>query len=144
MDLWAEVVGTERVSRAFVQAVLAQITWYHNIALTEKLQTPEDRAWYARATVQHGWSRNILVHQIESALHERQGRAVTTFDRALPSPQSVWHSRSPKTPTSSTSWMLGTDSQERDLERGLLEHLRQFLLELGIGFALLAANTGFR
>src|SRR5258708_14184000 len=56
--------------------------------LMEKLQTPEDRAWYARATVQHGWSRNILVHQIESALHQRQGRAVTNFDRALPSPQS--------------------------------------------------------
>jgi predicted nuclease of restriction endonuclease-like (RecB) superfamily len=68
--------------------VLAQITWYHNIALMEKLQTPEDRAWYARATVQQGWSRNILVDQIESALHQRQGRAVTNFDRALPPPQS--------------------------------------------------------
>jgi hypothetical protein len=56
--------------------VLAQITWYHNIALIEKLQTAEDRAWYARATVEHGWSRNILVHQIESALHQRQGKAV--------------------------------------------------------------------
>src|ERR1700733_15732377 len=79
-EAWAE--------EEFVQAVLAQITWYHNIALIEKLQTAEDREWYARATVQHGWRRNILVHQIESALHERQGKAVTNFDRALPSPQS--------------------------------------------------------
>ena len=52
----------------FVQAVLAQITWYHNVALIEKLQNQEDRIWYARATVQHGWSRNVMVHQIESRL----------------------------------------------------------------------------
>ena len=51
---------------AIVQAVLAQITWYHNLAILEKLSAPEDRIWYARATIQHGWSRNVLVHQIES------------------------------------------------------------------------------
>jgi predicted nuclease of restriction endonuclease-like (RecB) superfamily len=80
----------------FVQAVLAQITWYHNIALIEKLQTSEDRAWYARATVQHGWSRNILVHQIESALHQRQGRAVTNLIGPFHRRNPIWHSRSPK------------------------------------------------
>ena len=113
-EAWAE--------EEFVQAVLAQITWYHNIALIEKLQTPEDRAWYARATVQHGWSRNILVHQIESALHQRQGRAVTNFDRALPAPQSDLAQQITKDPYKFDFLMLGTDSQERDLERGLLEH----------------------
>ena len=48
----------------FVQAVLAQITWYHNLTLLEKLATESDRVWYAKATIQHGWSRNVLVHQI--------------------------------------------------------------------------------
>ena len=54
---------------AFVQAVLAQITWYHNLAILEKLASSEDRIWYAKAAIQHGWSRNVLVHQIESGLH---------------------------------------------------------------------------
>jgi predicted nuclease of restriction endonuclease-like (RecB) superfamily len=131
-EAWAE--------EEFVQAVLAQITWYHNIALMEKLKTPEDRAWYARATVQHGWSRNVLVHQIESALHLRQGRAVTNFDRALPAPQSDLAQQITKDPYKFDFLMLGTDSQERDLERGLLEHLRQFLLELGVGFAFVGSQ----
>jgi len=73
---------------AIVQAVLAQITWYHNLAILEKLATPEDRIWYAKATIQHGWSRNVLVHQIEAGRLHRQGKAVATFDRTLPTPQS--------------------------------------------------------
>ena len=51
---------------AFVQAVLAQITWYHNLAILEKLTSAEDRIRYAKATIQNGWSRNVLVHQIEA------------------------------------------------------------------------------
>ncbi|MGL5063302.1 MAG: DUF1016 N-terminal domain-containing protein [Microcoleus sp.] len=46
----------------FVQEVLAQITWYHNIALMEKLKSPDERLWYARQTIEQGWSRNVLVH----------------------------------------------------------------------------------
>jgi predicted nuclease of restriction endonuclease-like (RecB) superfamily len=83
---------------AIVQAVLAQITWYHNLAILEKLATPEDRIWYAKATIQHGWSRNVLVHQIESGRLHRQGKAVANFDRTLTSasirPRAGHHQRS--------------------------------------------------
>ena len=58
-----------------VQEVLAQITWYHNITILDKVKDPVARDFYIRATIQHGWSRNILVHQIESGMYERQGRA---------------------------------------------------------------------
>src|SRR6266540_4748427 len=68
----------------FVQEVLAQITWYHNIAILEKVGDQERRVWYALQTIAQGWSRNVLVHQIESGLYERQGRALTNFDRTLP------------------------------------------------------------
>jgi predicted nuclease of restriction endonuclease-like (RecB) superfamily len=71
-----------------VQAPLAQITWYHNLTLLEKLKSSEERLWYAAQTIEYGWSRNVLVHQIESGLHRRQGQAVTNFQRALPAPQS--------------------------------------------------------
>jgi predicted nuclease of restriction endonuclease-like (RecB) superfamily len=74
--------------KAFVQALLAQITWYHNLGILEKLTSPDERISYAKATVEHGWSRNVLVHQIEAGRMHRQGKAVANFERTLPSPQS--------------------------------------------------------
>ena len=62
-----------------VQELLAQITWYHHIALLDKVKDPKDREWYIRETIRNGWSRNILVHQIESGLVQRAGTAVTNF-----------------------------------------------------------------
>jgi len=125
---------------AFVQAVLAQITWYHNLAILEKLANPDERIWYAKATIQHGWSRNVLVHQIEAGRHHRQGKAVANFDRTLPAPQSDLAQDITKDPYNFDFLTLGDDAHERDLERGLLDHLRQFLLELGVGFAFVGSQ----
>ena len=123
-----------------VQAVLAQITWYHNLAILEKLDTSEDRIWYAKASIQHGWSRNVLVLQIEAGRMHRQGRAVANFDRTLPAPQSDLARDITKDPYNFDFLTLGDDAHERDLERGLLDHLRQFLLELGVGFAFVGSQ----
>jgi hypothetical protein len=71
-----------------VQEVLAQIPWYHHIALLEKCGSPEERLWYARESAAHGWSHNILTLQIEARLHERQGKAVTNFGATLPPAES--------------------------------------------------------
>jgi predicted nuclease of restriction endonuclease-like (RecB) superfamily len=120
----------------FVQAVLAQITWYHNLTLLEKVAAEQDRVWYAKASIQHGWSRNILVHQIETALHKRSGTAVTNFERTLPPPQSDLAQQMTKDPYTFDFLMLAEDAKERELEHGLLNHLKNFLLELGVGFAL--------
>ena len=74
----------------FVQASLAQITWYHNIALMDKVKDTHAYLWYAVQTAKNGWSRNVLVHQIESGLYQRQALAekISNFERRLPSPQS--------------------------------------------------------
>src|ERR1700721_4189830 len=93
-----------------VQAVLAQITWYHNVSILEKLTTSEDRIWYAKAAIQHGWSRNVLVLQIEAGRMHRQGRAVANFDRTLPSPQSDLARDITKTPTILFSLTVATDT----------------------------------
>ena len=66
---------------AIVQEALAQTTWYHNLTLIEKLKEREERLWYAQETVKNGWSRNVLVHWIESDLYERQGKASTNFEQ---------------------------------------------------------------
>jgi len=124
---------------SIVQAPLAQIPWYHNIALLEKLSTIEERLWYARATVEHGWSRNVLVHQIETKLHERQGKAITNFERTLPAPQSDLAQQVLKDPFSFDFLTLHKDARERELQEGLIDHIRQFLLELGKGFAFVGS-----
>jgi predicted nuclease of restriction endonuclease-like (RecB) superfamily len=125
---------------AIVQAVLAQITWYHNLALLEKLKSPDERLWYARAAVEHGWSRNVLVHQVGTDLHARQGKASTNFDRTLPAPQSDLARQMLKDPYSFDFLSLAADARERDLERALLDRLRDFLVELGVGFAFVGSQ----
>ena len=77
-------------NREFVQQVVAQIPWGHNIILLDKIADPNEREWYIEKTAQNGSSRNVLVHQIESGLYHRQVLAdkVTNFERRLPSPQS--------------------------------------------------------
>ncbi|MGH9854968.1 MAG: PDDEXK nuclease domain-containing protein [Blastocatellia bacterium] len=119
----------------FVQAVLAQITWYHNIAILEKVSDPAEREWYVRKTIEHGWSRDILVLQIETHLMRRQGKAVTNFTRTLPPAQSALAAQLLKDPYNFDFLTLHDEAVERDLERELVKHIRQFLLELGVGFA---------
>ena len=103
--------------REFVQEVLAQITWYHNIAIFEKIKKPEEREWYIHKIVEHGWSRNILVHQIESGLYHRQGRGISNFSRTLPSPQSDLARQTLKDPYLFDFLMLESDAEEREIER---------------------------
>lgn len=100
----------------------------------------EERLWYARQTVEHGWSRNVLVHQVESDLYRRMGGAVTNFDRALPPPQSDLATQLLKDPYHLDFLDVTSSVQERDLERALVERIREFLLELGVGFAFVGSQ----
>jgi predicted nuclease of restriction endonuclease-like (RecB) superfamily len=123
-----------------VQAPLAQLTWYHHLTLIEKVKDEEMRLWYARATFEHGWSRNVLAMQIESRLHERQGQAVSNFDRTLPPPQSDLAQALTKDPYNFDFLSLSEEVHERVIERGLLEQIRKFLLEMGTGFAFVGSQ----
>ena len=127
-------------SESFVQQAAAQIPWFHNCAILEKVCGPAAREFYIRAAIEHGWSRAVLVHQIELDLHERQGKAVTNFDRTLPPPQSDLARQALKDPYVFDFLSLADDARERELERGLVEHIRKFLLELGVGFAFVASQ----
>jgi predicted nuclease of restriction endonuclease-like (RecB) superfamily len=112
-----------------------EIPWGHNLQLLGKLKDPRQRLWYAQKTVQHAWSRAILVHQIELDLFGREGKAITNFPLTLPAPQSDLAQQTLKDPYVFDFLTLAEEARERDLERGLLEHLRDFMLELGVGFA---------
>jgi predicted nuclease of restriction endonuclease-like (RecB) superfamily len=126
---------------AIVQGPLAQLTWYHNLTLLEKVKSPEERLWYARQAIEHGWSRNTLVIHIESGLYRRQGKAVTNFQTALPPPQSDLAQQLLKDPYNFDFLTLTSEAHEHDLEQGLLGHLRSFLIELGFGFAFVGSQV---
>lgn len=64
---------------AFVQAVLAQLTWYHHITLLDKIRDEKERLWYIQQAIEYGWSRNVLLHHIDSQLFHRKGKAITNF-----------------------------------------------------------------
>jgi predicted nuclease of restriction endonuclease-like (RecB) superfamily len=124
----------------FVQQTAAQIPWFHNCVLTDKVKDSGEREWYIRQTIQQGWSRNVLVHQIESGLYHRQGKSVTNFERTLPKPQSELAQQIIKDPYNFDFLSLGEAAQERDLEKALINHIRDFLLELGVGFAFVGSQ----
>lgn len=125
----------------FVQAVLAQLPWYHQIALLDKLPGPETRRWYAAQAIEHNWSRNILVMQIETRLLERSGNAVSNFETLLPKPQSDLARESLKDPYRFDFLGLTLDAQEREIESALIRHVTDFLLELGAGFAFVGKQV---
>ncbi|MBA8769952.1 DUF1016 domain-containing protein [Wolbachia pipientis] len=119
----------------FVQEPLAQLTWYHNVTLLEKIESRETRLFYIKEAIEHGWSRNIMVMQIELGLHKRQGKAITNFKEKLPSPQSDLAHYTLKDPYVFDFLSIGKDANEREVEKGLVVHVEKFLLELGEGFA---------
>jgi predicted nuclease of restriction endonuclease-like (RecB) superfamily len=127
-------------SRGIVQQLVAQIPWGHNVRILDRVQDSAEREWYIRQTIEHGWSRNVMVHQIEIGLYHRQGKTTTNFDRTLPSPQSELAQQILKDPYHFDFLSLGKEVKERDLHRTLMEHLREFLLELGVGFSFVGSE----
>ena len=125
----------------FVQGVLAQLPWYHQLALLDKLADSETRRWYASKAIEHNWSRNILVMQIETGLLARSGTAVTNFELSLPKPQSDLARESLKDPYRFDFLGLTEAAQEREIESALVKHVTEFLLELGAGFAFVGRQV---
>ena len=131
--------ASEYPDEKIVQGVLAQITWYHNIALMDKVKNPDISLWYAKKTIENGWSRNVLVYQIESKLYERQAlvKKISNFKARLPAPQSELAVQTMKDPYIFDFIPFSEDMKERDIEDALINDITKFLLELGTGFAFL-------
>ena len=123
----------------FVQQVVAQIPWGHNVVPMEKVKDKDVALWYAEQTANHGWSRNVLVHQIESGLYERQVIAdrISNFENRLASPQSKLAVQTMKDPYVFDFIPFKEDMMERDIEQALVKDITKLLLELGTGFAFL-------
>lgn len=125
----------------FVQASLAQLPWYHQLALLDKLRSEDDRRWYAAKAAENNWSRNVLVVQIETDLRARTGTAITNFGTQLPKPQSDLARESLKDPYRLDFLGIGEEAEEREIESALVRHITNFLLELGAGFAFVGRQV---
>ena len=124
---------------AFVQTVSAQIPWSHNTVILDKVKDADQRVWYIQKTTENGWSHNVLIHQIESGLYERQVLAgkIANFENRLASPQSELALQTMKDPYIFDFIPFSEDMVERDIENALVKDITKLLLELGTGFAFL-------
>ena len=136
---WPQAVG--QIAESGLPEVLAQIPWGHNVRLLDMVKGREKREWYIHQTIENGWSRNVLIHWIESGLYERQGKASTNFERTLPKPQSDLARETLKDPYKFEFLTLQEDVEEKVVEEGLLAHIRKFLIELGAGFAFVGQQV---
>lgn len=111
------------------------VPWAHHVIIVQKVKDLSTRHWYMEQALTNGWSRNVLAVQIDAKAHTRQGKAVSNFAAALPSPQSDLVQHALKDPYIFDFLTLAEPFQERELETELVRHLEKFLLELGQGFA---------
>jgi predicted nuclease of restriction endonuclease-like (RecB) superfamily len=118
-------------------ALITQIPWGHNLVIISKCKNTKEALFYVQKTIENGWSRAVLTHQIESGLYKRTGKAITNFDITLPKPQSDLARETIKDPYCFDFLTLREDYTEKELEDNLLTHLTNFLLELGSGFSFL-------
>lgn len=116
-------------------AQFCQIPWGHNLVLISKCNSLDEARYYVNAIQQQGWSRNVLVHQVESQLWQREGQSISNFEETLPAVQSDLAQQTLKDPYVFDFLNLTSDYNERELENALTQHISQFLLELGAGFA---------
>ena len=119
----------------FTAELILALPWTHHAVLMAKVKDHATRSWYMQAALEHGWSRNILLMQIETAAHQRHGQAASNFALRLPKPESDLVQQTLKDPYLFDFLTLSDPFHERELETGLIAHLEKFLLELGQGFA---------
>lgn len=133
--LQATLAKLENEGNEFVQVPLAQISWYHHISLLSKVKDDAQRAYYITETAQNGWSRDVMLLQIDNGYIKAKGHAINNFEQTLPPPQSDLARYIFKDPYNFS--FLGTVAlqNELDIEKSLTSKITDFLLEMGRGFA---------
>lgn len=120
---------------------LVSIPWGHNLKIISQCKSLAEARFYVQNTLHHGWSRAVLTHQMESGLWQREGKAVTNFEQTLPDAQSDLAQQTLKDPYVFDFLALSKQHTERELEQALTQHITQFLLELGAGFAYMGKQV---
>lgn len=126
---------------ALLNEIFANLPWGHNVKLIEAVKDPEARIWYGQQVIAHGWSRNVLMTKIDAQLYgQQQSGAITNFDRTLPDTQSDLAKDLVKNSYTFDFLSIADEHDERNLKKALVNHIRDFLLELGVGFAFVGSD----
>ncbi|MCM1278380.1 MAG: PDDEXK nuclease domain-containing protein [Robinsoniella sp.] len=134
--------GLQAVSQIeLIEKMVKGIPWGHNQRIMYKCKNIEEALFYVQKTMDNGWSRTVLEHQIDSGLYDRQGKAVTNFQLKLPKPQSDLAEQTLKNPYNFDFLTLREEYNEKELENALIHQITQFLLELGTGFSYLGRQV---
>ncbi len=124
-----------------VQPLVAQIGWSHNLIVLQRCKAPLEREFYLRMTRKFGWSKNVLVHQIENQSYEKTLRGQTNFDQALTPELRAQAKLAVRDEYTFDFLELGAEHSERELERALIGRIEDFLRAMGGLFALSSWNT---
>ena len=134
--------GLQSVSQMeLIEKIIKSIPWGHNQRIMYKCKNIAEALFYAQKTMDNGWSRTVLEHQIDSGLYDRQGKAITNFQLKLPEPQSDLAEQTLKNPYNFDFLTLREKYDEKELEDALINQITQFLLELGTGFSYLGRQV---
>lgn len=121
--------------------VFFSVPWGHHLYIITQCKDVEKAFFYLNKTVEHGWSRAMLLNYLDTDLFERQGKAISNFSRLLPNPQSELAAQTLKDPYNFDFLTLTGDFRERELENALTQNITRFLLELGTGFAFVGRQV---
>ncbi len=141
MRKWYEFYSQSAVDVEFVQQLVGQIPWGHNVLIVTKSKDVNEALFYLNKTIENNWSRSVLSHQVELDLYHRAGKAVTNFAQTLPTPQSELASETLKDPYKFDFLTLSERALEKDIEEQLVQHITAFLLELGEGFSFVGKQV---
>lgn len=119
----------------FVPQPVAQIPWGHNRLIVSKIKNTKEALFYSNATAENGWSREQLEISIKNKYYQAKGKSITNFQNTLPQLQSELATETLKNPYNFDFLGLEDDALEREIENAMMQHITQFLLELGKGFA---------
>jgi len=120
-----------------LQPLVAEISWSHNMVIMEKCKDDLEREFYIRMTKKYGWTKNVLIHQVEGKSYERFLLNQTNFDQAVPEKYRHQAKLAVKDEYNFDFLELGEDYIEKELELALMKNIRHFLSEMGGDFAFI-------
>lgn len=122
---------------AKLQPMVAEISWTKNIVILEKCKDDLQREFYIKMTKKYGWTKNVLIHQIDNQSYEKYLLNQTNFDKTLPEKYRNQAKLAVKDEYSFDFLEFSEEHSERELEIGLINNIRKFLVEMGGGFSFI-------
>ena len=123
-----------------LQPLVAIIGWTQNLVILQRCKEPLEREFYIRMTAKFGWTKNVLIHQIENQSYEKTLLGQTNFDKALTPKLRAQAKLAVKDEYTFDFLELGEEHAERELERALVGRIEQFLRAMGGLFAFVGSQ----